>query len=259
MSWKEDVIFDFGFKLPRVLIVGNTAVLDNISKVVMIGEREICVENAIRETLAEEGMFEGGLKVLDYDYLEKVLYNKFPNIVWARIAYQGRYVNVSIAEGELNDLKKTEKKEKPCNIIARKSCYIDKILPFRGVALVERNDFVRKGQVLISGKVEYESTTYDEDKEKEYFVHSDGIIKGRVPYKIRLSYFINCDKISENDLNGKINEDLARWLEKNAPKDSQILNKSLNFSREENIIVVDVVAEVLQDVGEEKVILIGKK
>lgn len=45
MSWKNDAIFDFGFNMARVLVGGNIGVIDNVHKVVMIGENQICVDN----------------------------------------------------------------------------------------------------------------------------------------------------------------------------------------------------------------------
>lgn len=45
MSIKNEMIFDFGLSMPRVLIGGRTAVLDNVKKIVMISDNSITVDN----------------------------------------------------------------------------------------------------------------------------------------------------------------------------------------------------------------------
>ena len=50
MSLKEEFIFDFAVKMPRLLVSGNTAVLDNIKKVVLISASQIIIDSGSRFT-----------------------------------------------------------------------------------------------------------------------------------------------------------------------------------------------------------------
>ena len=47
---KEEFIFDFAVKMPRILVSGNTAVLDNIKKVELISGSQIVINSGKRYT-----------------------------------------------------------------------------------------------------------------------------------------------------------------------------------------------------------------
>ena len=50
MSIREDLLFDFAVNMPRILVSGKTAVLDNVKKVMLLTDREIVVFNGQRYT-----------------------------------------------------------------------------------------------------------------------------------------------------------------------------------------------------------------
>ena len=89
----------------------------------------------------------------------------------------------------------------------------------------------------------------------EYFVHAAGTIKARVPYEI---VFDMPREITEKAIKYAAEREIRSWAKKNMPQKAQILNNSLNFRQEENIIRVYVVIEVLQYIGEEQEIVIGE-
>lgn len=45
MTIKNELIFDFDMTMPRILIGGNTAVIDNVKKIVMLSDHSITVDN----------------------------------------------------------------------------------------------------------------------------------------------------------------------------------------------------------------------
>ena len=45
MSIKEELLFDFALNMPRMLVTGNTAVLDNVKKVMLLTDSKIVVYN----------------------------------------------------------------------------------------------------------------------------------------------------------------------------------------------------------------------
>lgn len=65
-------------------------------------------------------------------------------------------------------------------------------------------------------------------------------------------------EIQNSQLNRTINAQIRQYAKENLPKNAQILNKSLNFSREKNIITIGVTLETLQQIGIEEEIIVDK-
>ncbi len=53
MSIREELLFDFALNMPRVLVTGNTAVLDNVKKVMLLTDSKIVVYNGQKYTSVE--------------------------------------------------------------------------------------------------------------------------------------------------------------------------------------------------------------
>ena len=45
MSVKDELIFDFAVHMPRLMICGNMAVIDNVKRIVLFSEEQIIVHN----------------------------------------------------------------------------------------------------------------------------------------------------------------------------------------------------------------------
>ncbi|WP_027399337.1 YabP/YqfC family sporulation protein [Anaerovorax odorimutans] len=50
MNIKDEMIYDFGLNMPRILVSGKTAIIDNIKKIVLISQTSIIVDNGNRYT-----------------------------------------------------------------------------------------------------------------------------------------------------------------------------------------------------------------
>lgn len=50
MAIKDELLFDFAVNMPRVLLSGNTVILDNVKKIVLLSENQIIVHNGQRFT-----------------------------------------------------------------------------------------------------------------------------------------------------------------------------------------------------------------
>ena len=50
MTIKDDILFDFAVNMPRVLVSGRTAVLDNVRTLMLLTDSEIVVFNGQRYT-----------------------------------------------------------------------------------------------------------------------------------------------------------------------------------------------------------------
>lgn len=223
-----------------------------VREVNIIGCKSI-TESSIRACLKEEGLYEGSLKKFDCDAIERRLFKEFDNIVWAKVAYEGNYVEVRISESEQfpsGDIGK----DTPCNVVADKDCYIERILSYRGRSVVAKNDFVKKGDILITGTIPIEHPSYEigKDDAVEHYVHAEGKVVARVP-----CYFSFYMKPSDDD-KAQAQSLLREWISENIPENAQILNKDFHFSKKKNIIKVYGTIETRQQVGKEKEIVIDK-
>lgn len=50
MSIKEELLFDFAINMPRILVTGETTVLDNVKKVMLLTDSQIVVFNGQKYT-----------------------------------------------------------------------------------------------------------------------------------------------------------------------------------------------------------------
>ena len=48
MSIKDEMLFDFSINMPRLLVSGNTGIIDNVKKIILISETSIIVDNGKR-------------------------------------------------------------------------------------------------------------------------------------------------------------------------------------------------------------------
>ena len=53
MTFKEELLFDFSINLPRVLVSGNMAIIDNVKRIVVFSDTQIIVHNGRKYTCAE--------------------------------------------------------------------------------------------------------------------------------------------------------------------------------------------------------------
>lgn len=130
----------------------------------MVFKINIVHENKyIRELLKDE-LDSYGVKVLhfkkSYKEMEKIkqeILDKYPDSLdWMEFEVKGMVINVKVEERIITDTKSVEK---TCNIVAKKAGVISDIKVIQGESLVAINDYVNKGDILISGEVKYNEET----------------------------------------------------------------------------------------------------
>lgn len=237
-------------------------------------------ETELRQCLTEAGVKEGAyIPGIDWDGATSRIYEVFPQITWVQLVYDGRKVFLNISEADANTedeeqwLSGETADERPyCNIVAERDGYIEDISVFRGTALVEKGDYVTRGQVLISGRVPLQPTVYDEDQPEEYYVRAAGEIRATVPYRLtfnqeryvrgdsqRDGVIENRREKTQEQAEAKAEQQIRQWMRENLTENAQILNKDLNFSYKENIIEVGVTLEVCLQIGTEQELFIGQE
>ena len=184
-----------------VLLAASMVIAESffVAAVTIDGYRAI-PESALRDCLAASGVREGVYRPgIDWGQAEVALFETFPQIMWVRLVYDGRLVVLEVAEtghqiirGESElaadeeelFIPKPEPQNGYCNIVAARSGYIERIDPLWGDAMAEPGDYVKKGQILIRGQIPIETTTFDENAPKEYYVRARGEVWARVPYRL---------------------------------------------------------------------------
>ncbi|MGI6731085.1 MAG: sporulation protein YqfD [Anaerovoracaceae bacterium] len=142
-------------------------------------------ESAIRESLKGAGFYEGCSKKIDLNEVKLHIYQDLDNIAWIGIKYIGNMAEVTIAEGTITS--EPVDITKPCNVVASKSGYVEKIIAKEGVIVQEKGAYVNVGDVLISGQVPITSTAYGttESALTARYVHAEGEAYAKVPYRLK--------------------------------------------------------------------------
>lgn len=117
----------------------------------------------IREIIADE-LDEYGIKVLSFkksykelDKIRQEILDKYPDkLDWMEFDVDGMIINVRIEERIITD---TSKDDKVCNLVAAKSGIINDIKVEQGEALVNINDYVKEGDILVTGVINYNEET----------------------------------------------------------------------------------------------------
>ena len=155
----------------------------------IISVKVIHSKKYIRDIISKS-LEENGIKRLswkkDYKELseikEKILKEYPKNIEWLEIEKIGMTYVIKVEEKIITDTKKEDRK---CNVVATKDGIITNIKSTNGVELVTVGDYVKKGDVLISGEIIF-------NEEIKNMVCASGIVMAEVWYesnvKIPLNY-----------------------------------------------------------------------
>ncbi len=148
--------------------------------------------------------------------VKKILDENKDTLEWMEIEYQGLIMNVYVTEKIIPE----ESQNRPfCDIIATSDAKISSMNIYRGVPLKEINDYVTKGDVILSGEITYN----DEVKNR---VCASGEIYGEVWYKVKTTVpfveeYIEYTGKNRYNFNVKINDNKYSILK------SRIQNKKL--------------------------------
>ena len=139
------------------------------------------VRTTIMNELEKEGITKYSLKK-DYNTLKKIKENILnrhkKDIEWLEIEEEGTKYIVRVEERSIPD---TSVDETPRNIIAKKDAVVRRVISSKGQILKNTNDYVNKGDTIISGEV----TLNDKVMGK---VHASGKVYGEVWYVVHTKY-----------------------------------------------------------------------
>ncbi len=288
LEYKIKSFFKNPMRLIGVILVCGLVIYQSLFvKNIEVNGYKAIPESELLQVLEESGIDDGTfIPGIKWDEAKDEIYNVFPQVTWIQLVRDGRKVILNIAEGTMPGEVETAKDEDDirnylvsetahryyCNIIASEAGYVENISNHRGLALVEKGDFVEKGQVLILGCVPIQATVYEEDYPTEYFVKAKGEVWATVPYRLQFNQeryifsagekenlIVNKREKNKKEVQQKVEQQIRLWAEENLPEKAEITNKDLKFSYKENIIEIGVTIEVHQQIGEEQEITIGQK
>lgn len=133
-----------------------------------------------------ENLNDNGIKkfyiIPNYDkrkkIIEKIIRKNKNQIEWLEIERKGSKLIVKVTERRIN---KKEQKLNPRHIVAKKRGIIKKIEAQNGVILKKINDYVEKGDVIISGDIIKDETVKDK-------IVANGTIYAETWYKVKVEY-----------------------------------------------------------------------
>lgn len=288
-----------------------------VAEIRIDGYRSIS-EESLRKVIADAGLYEGARKSEDYNHIKEALYREFGQITWVSVYEDGRLVEVDISEASKQEEAEVED-ETPVDIVADRAGMIEKILPLKGNACVQKGEYVNKGDVLISGAFEYQSSDYSRgDDIFTMYSHASGQVYAKAP--LRLTYYVeknqrrkektgkfipgiyikfgdaevdtaaglNKYEVSEreeikildivkplpvkislikiqeveikerhrdmNKVKEVVEAAVRQYQKDNLKEGEEILTQNIDYSESQGVIKADVLLEVLEEIGAEKII-----
>ena len=195
-DYKKVVIFEkydgpkyyhilFFVNLEKIIVSLSIIILLFLSKLyilkVNIYTSDTYLKKLIKYSLMDEGIKNNSIRK-SYNQTKIIkdkLINKYKDeIEWLEIEKKGYEYDVRLIKREKNEKGISGQR---CNYVAIKSGTIKSIIAKKGVLMVQENNFVNSGEILISGDIIY-------NEELKTSVCADGKITGEVWYKVNVSY-----------------------------------------------------------------------
>lgn len=133
----------------------------------------------VEDALADNGIRPGVLKFgIDTEKAVTGMMTGIRELAWISIDVKGTKVKVQLRERK--PLPQMVPKDEPCDVVAVKDGMIKQVIASEGIEAVKEGDTVKKGQILITGRIPVKN-----EKDKFRLVHAMGVVKARTWYEAR--------------------------------------------------------------------------
>lgn len=168
------VVFAFTFLAVMSLFIWDIQINGNVSE----------TDDVILDYLKQESVSHGILKSkINCSKMEEKLRAQFNDIIWASVQIKGTRLIISVQEGNARETTVEKKDDTPKDIVASKSGIITSIITRRGVPQVTQGTQVKKGDILVLGRIEILN---DAGEVSSYqYCQSDADIMVRTAYSYR--------------------------------------------------------------------------
>lgn len=154
--------------------------------------------------------------------INKIVNDNKDKIEWLEIERYGSKLTVKVTERKLN---KEKEDDKPRHIVAKKDGVIMKIEASNGVILKKKNDYVSKGDVIVSGDIIKDETVKGQ-------VRASGRVYAEVWYLVNVTYPLYHEEIIYlNDVKQNI---IVSFMKKEV---SLRKNYATNYLEHKNILI----------------------
>ena len=154
--------------------------------------------------------------------INKIVNDNKDKIEWLEIERHGSKLTVKVTERKLN---KEKEYDKPRHIVAKKDGVIMKIEASNGVILKKKNDYVSKGETIVSGDIIKDETVKGQ-------VRAVGCVYAEVWYLVTIEYPLYYEEVIYlNDVKQNI---IVSFMKKEA---SLRKNYATNYLEHKNILI----------------------
>lgn len=176
--WKR-LLKNSGFFIGVFLFLALITVLSNMTWGIQINGANPETEHHIRKELDKLGIKVGTFHFFNQDLekLQRELTDRVNNITWIGVELKGTTFHFQVVEK--NEPKKS-KPPGPQHLVANKKAVIAEMFIEKGKPLVKVNQFVKKGQMLVSGMIGKE--------DEEQLVPAKGEVWGKTWYQSEVEY-----------------------------------------------------------------------
>lgn len=149
------------------------------------------LEKQIRTTLNENGVYIGKLKfsIRSVDEMQQLLLDEIPELLWVGVKEKG---TTYALEGVTKTQVSKQEMSDAHDIVAAKNGVITKMYVSKGKPMVEINDYVKKGDLLVSGTLKSIDELEQEDIEK-YQVAAEAEIIANTWYESSVNIALDAD------------------------------------------------------------------
>lgn len=154
--------------------------------------------------------------------INKIVNDNKDKIEWLEIERYGSKLTVKVTERKLN---KKKEYDKPRHIVAKKDGVIMKIEASNGVILKKKNDYVSKGETIVSGDIIKDETVKGQ-------VRAVGCVYAEVWYLVTIEYPLNYEEVIYlNDVKQNI---IVSFMKKEV---SLRKNYATNYLEHKNVLI----------------------
>ena len=154
--------------------------------------------------------------------INKIVNDNKDKIEWLEIERYGSKLTIKVTERKLN---KEKEDDKPRHIVAKKDGVIMKIEASNGVILKKKNDYVSKGETIVSGDIIKDETVKGQ-------VRAVGCVYAEVWYLVTIEYPLNYEEVIYlNDVKQNI---IVSFMKKEV---SLRKNYATNYLEHKNVLI----------------------
>ena len=167
-------IMNSGFLLGALLFLSLIIICSNMVWGINIDGAKPETEHLIKKELKEMGIEKGKMQFMleEVESIQRNLTNNIDEITWVGVELKGTIFHFQVVE---KNQPKPPEYLSPQNIVAKKNAVITDLFVEEGQTLIKVNDYVKKGQILVSGEIGKE--------DEKQLVPARGKIFGETWYK----------------------------------------------------------------------------